>query len=468
MIAVATPTEGRAVIASAAGAIYSTGDGGQSFQRARVPALSGLSAIAMADEQSGWAVGPGVVLRSEDGGALWERQRLPGRAADHLLVAVAAVDRLRACALDDRGQLIETVDGGAVWRARGGRLRNAKPDPVSESPGIGSRRGGLTCLAGERPLCHWVDPGGRSEVGRFVLGGEALPPISLAPAAEGDVIDFRTGGFEPGSEALASWLGAAERLRGEPVEWTIDVRVSPEEVDAASMDRDPGRLFDLIEGRGEELLRRLEEAGVPSDRISLTTLPPWGFEDHLDDDPGFLERYWTAHVASTPQATIAARWDVPLERIAVDPLDGAVLVSTREGRLFRGRGASSRLALERLPTAESPRALARLGAIWVAVGPQGSLWESASRVGSARSRQMDGGAIEPDGAPVGASSDGWEAASLIEGAPFFEALRAVSVTPSGREALAVGDGGRLAWRASGASGWRVVAPLAQEGRPGIR
>ena len=35
----------------------------------------------------------------------------------------------------------------------------------------------------------------------------------------------------------------------------------------------------------------LEDAGILSDRIRRRGAPPWDYEDFIEDDPDFLERY---------------------------------------------------------------------------------------------------------------------------------------------------------------------------------
>jgi hypothetical protein len=268
--------------------------------------------------------------------------------------------------------------------------------------------------------------------------------VPIAPPTEGSEVAFWPGGSEPSESTLVTWLSAAERLRGEPVEWRIDVRVSRAEIDRASIDRDPGALFDLIEGRGEELVRRLEEVGVPSERIRLQAPPPWGYEDHLDDDPGFLERYWIERLAKAPVARIETRWDAALDRVAADRSGEAMLVTGAGGQAFVRAHRSAPLRRAAAPGRLPPLALGRLRDAWVAVGRQGALWEADV-------------AFEAD-LVEGSEALVWRAGTVAGGVAFFDALRAVAVSPSGRPALVVGDGGRMLWREAGAPGWRVLLP----------
>ena len=74
-----------------------------------------LTDISMANARSGWAVGThGTVLRTDDGGAHWNRQD-PGTTAD--LLGVAATDASCAWAVGEGGLVLRTLDGGLTWRA---------------------------------------------------------------------------------------------------------------------------------------------------------------------------------------------------------------------------------------------------------------------------------------------------------------------------------------------------------------
>ena len=65
--------------------VYST-DGGATWQQAKVPVSSDLTAVFFVNDQKGWAVGhDGVILHTSDGGLTWTTQ-LDGRRANERLV----------------------------------------------------------------------------------------------------------------------------------------------------------------------------------------------------------------------------------------------------------------------------------------------------------------------------------------------------------------------------------------------
>jgi photosystem II stability/assembly factor-like uncharacterized protein len=73
-----------------------------------------LTGIAFGDENSGFVVGEfGMVLKSEDAGATWSRQR---GATGKLLFAVHAASGSHAAAAGSDGSVLETRDGGATWQ----------------------------------------------------------------------------------------------------------------------------------------------------------------------------------------------------------------------------------------------------------------------------------------------------------------------------------------------------------------
>jgi photosystem II stability/assembly factor-like uncharacterized protein len=76
----------RYVAVGTRGHIVFSADGGQSWQQARVPVSSDLTAVYFPDAKHGWAVGhDGVVLATADGGATWTKQ-LDGRIVNDLVL----------------------------------------------------------------------------------------------------------------------------------------------------------------------------------------------------------------------------------------------------------------------------------------------------------------------------------------------------------------------------------------------
>ena len=68
---------------------------------------------------------------------------------------------------------------------------------------------------------------------------------------------------------------------------------------------DPSELFDVLSARLDETRSILEDAGVMSDRLRMPNKPPWDFEDFLDDDPTFLDRYLEGRKAEKPHVRVS-------------------------------------------------------------------------------------------------------------------------------------------------------------------
>jgi hypothetical protein len=54
---------------------------------------------------------------------------------------------------------------------------------------------------------------------------------------------------------------------------------------------DPTELFEVLEARAQEVIAVLEDVDIETDRLRMRGQPPWDYEDFLEDDPRFLERY---------------------------------------------------------------------------------------------------------------------------------------------------------------------------------
>ena len=50
----------------------------------------------------------------------------------------------------------------------------------------------------------------------------------------------------------------------------------------------------------QEVRSVLEDAGLESERVRLRGQPPWDYEEYLDDDPEFLERYYASRLYPNP------------------------------------------------------------------------------------------------------------------------------------------------------------------------
>ena len=458
LVASAVISADRGLVVSAEGQIYRTVDQGRTWRRAHAPAVEGLTDLSMVDDRVGWAAGPGVILRTDNGGDAWTRQGLPGRAADNRIRSLAALDDLRALALTDSGGWIVANSGGATWLAR----ERSYERVASGEPGHSASR--VRCFDRSLGKCYaigdalWMSSG----------VGEAWEPVPVADAAGLPIFVFRTGGVELDSVDQSALEAAVTSLAGEPVRWRVEARVSRAEIERYAEDQDPSALFALIEARGQEVQGRLEATGVASVAIETGGAPPWGYEDHLDDDPDFLARYWRERRSESPSVIVRAATQQTWTDVAI-AVDGVGILAVAEGgQVFAASDRTEPLSAVNSPGQHDVLAVQAAAAGWVAVGRQGGLWLG---IPSGRSR-ADAGDARVDGRELLSPSQppsreslpiDWRIPMVHAGAAFFETIRDVAASTDGMTLLAVGDEGRMLWSGDAGATWRLLGPMAPAG-----
>jgi photosystem II stability/assembly factor-like uncharacterized protein len=96
------------------GLIFTTRDGGKTWQPRPSGTAKALTAVSFADPSHGFIVGSGgAVLASKDGGANWQPQ---SSGTKDQLLSVHAQSATHAFAVGAFGILLSTTDGGATWR----------------------------------------------------------------------------------------------------------------------------------------------------------------------------------------------------------------------------------------------------------------------------------------------------------------------------------------------------------------
>jgi photosystem II stability/assembly factor-like uncharacterized protein len=438
LIDVAVPAVNLALVLSRDGQIHLTRDGGATWQLGRVPAVSEMQGLSMADDRSGWAVGNGVILRTEEGGARWRRQRLPGRAADLDLRRLSAADERRAVAVGSEGLRLRTEDGGAVWQDVS--LETGEADSVS------SRIVDVSCASDGSGRCWVLDDGIRFSPDAGVTWSD----VELTDSFEVAPIEFGVGRVEiPEDQGRRVRQAIEGRPRTADLSWQIDAGLTAREVERIGAASDPSALFALIEARVAEVRLLLEGEGIPAERIETIESPPWGYEDLLDDDPEFLARYWESRVEPVPRARIRVREKFSMTAIDVGSQVLGLSDSIRAGHFFGlsvGRGGRGLLSLEpqrswqavAIPVPHDLLDLAVLGDDRiVAVGHQGGLWISEDRATS------------------------WTLALPIGSGPFFDTLHAVAFDPSGQMGFVVGEQGRILRSGDRGGTWQSLSDPAQ-------
>jgi photosystem II stability/assembly factor-like uncharacterized protein len=135
-----------------------TTDGGASWSRVEVTADDPgvlLARVVFADAERGWAFGEmGALYSTRDGGRTWERRRSPTR---RLLLGAALVGAERAWFVGAGGHVVSTDDGGARWRLFS---PPAEPGPRLSAVSFADARHGWA--VGQRGAVLATDNGGQS------------------------------------------------------------------------------------------------------------------------------------------------------------------------------------------------------------------------------------------------------------------------------------------------------------------
>jgi photosystem II stability/assembly factor-like uncharacterized protein len=396
----------------------------------------------MATPDIGWAVGQrGLILRTEDGGKTWQRQPNHKEGEGSHLFSVAAIDGQTAVAVGEWGSRIRTTDGGKTWLDYSFLIDEAHPQFVWLSPLEKDRvrRGervyedvtltdvnclrapGHKCwLIGEFGYIFWSEDAGQIWQRAKFAGTREIDPIELGF----NEIEFS----EANAEVLKNF--------GAPISDQLHLNIAIEAVASRSEVRefgtdDPSELFEMLEARVQEAIAVLESTGINSDRLRRRGQPPWDYEDFLDDDPEFLDRYLERQSHDYPGVKVRVIQNPYLftvrfrdaERGLISGLGGVILRTSDGGATWEYREIDRKQALFSA-SATQDRALA--------VGEKGFISVSTD-----------------DG-------ETWAAPPKGTFPDIFTFMRDVDFSPSGRVGMIVGQTGRIYLSTDAGYQWQQI------------
>lgn len=360
LFSVAVIDDQRVVAGGYFGAIYLSEDGGETWVKRETGTQRSFYDVSMGDPQRGWAVGQvGMIFRTEDGGLTWTRQPNAKEEQGVHLFSVHAVDGDTAWVVGEWGTRLYTENGGQTWEDRSLTIDEQHPQFVwlvqAEQEKV--RAGGkvfedaslndVYCRPTPSRMC-WI-------VGEFgyIFYSEDRGQTWHRGAVRGDIkidpIEFPFDVLELAPEKRPPLEKLVERIMDQQhLKVEIEPFVSPRELDAFVEDGLPEELFDVMEARIAAVRGVVEEAGLLSDRIRVVSSPPWDYEDFLEYDDTFLDRYLEGRRAEASSVHVRVAQNPYLFRIRfqddqtglISSLGGLVLRSEDGGRTWEGIQAS--------------------------------------------------------------------------------------------------------------------------------
>ncbi len=293
------------------GSIYRTEDGGQTWVKTDTGTKRLIYSISMADAQNGWAVGQlSLVLHTGDGGKTWQRQSTPKDEQGVHLFAVQAVTATQAVVVGEWGTRLLTEDAGKTWQDNSLTISEEHPQfvwltvPDQEKVRTGEKvfedvtLNDVSCLQANKQFC-WIigefaylfrtEDGGKTWERGKIESGIEIQPIELAHNAI--TLD------DSAKQSITSFAHAVADQQHLNI--AIEPRVSEREIREFGRPDDPFPLFEIVEARTQEVQSVIEDAGILSDRIRRRGAPPWDYEEFLERDPEFLDRYMNSRKANT-------------------------------------------------------------------------------------------------------------------------------------------------------------------------
>jgi len=448
LYSVSMPDSDHAVAVGYYGSAYFSSDGGSSWSQGVTETLTPLYKVSMADALHGWAVGQrGLILRTHDGGAHWERQpNLKENEGVHLF-GVAAIDKDTAVAIGEWGTRIRTEDGGKTWVDHSFTVSETHPmfqwlspfeqdkvrngETVYEDVGLNDvyclGSPSLRCwLIGEFGYIFYSEDAGKTWEKSNIEGSREISPVRF---------DFNEVEFD--ADYIPQLNAFVEEIVDEGhLNVAVEGVATEAEIQRFGREGDPFDFFETLEARMQEVRTVLEDAGLQSERVRLRGQPPWDYEDYLEKDSDFLERYYAGRLFDYPGVKV---------RVIQNPILFTVRFRDENHGMISGLGGVT------LHTRDGGRSW-----IYSKIDRKMAVFSVASVEGRAI-------AVGEKGL-VRVSTDGGKSWRRPEEGTFprtFTFMRDMAFDPSGRVGLVVGQAGRILRSENAGHEWVSVLPPPQ-------
>ena len=382
LFSVSVADESHSIAVGYHGSAYWTEDGGETWHKGHTGTERLLYSVSMADSQNGWAVGQsGTILRTGDGGRTWELQPNSKAVEGSHLFGVHAIDAKTAWAVGEWGTRIVTHDGGATWEDRSLTIdlhhpmfvwltvedqdRVRRGEKVFEDIGLNN----VFCLDPPGHSCWTIGEFGyiftSADRGETWERGEIVGDVSI------DAIRF---GHNQITVAESDKARLQEFAKGIEDATHLNVLVDPfltkQEFAALNKPGDPFPAFDLLSARMDEVKGILEGAGILSDRLRMPNKPPWDYEDFLEDDATFLDRYFEGRLAGEPQVRVTVIQNPYLFTVFFKD-ENAGLISGLGGVILRSQDGGRTWRYERIDRKQALFSVAAVDGRAIVVGEKG-------------------------------------------------------------------------------------------------
>jgi photosystem II stability/assembly factor-like uncharacterized protein len=426
------------------GSIYRTEDGGQTWTKTKTGTKRLIYSISMADAQHGFAVGQlSLVLHTSDGGKTWTKQSTPKDDQGVHLFAVQAVSPQQAIVVGEWGTRLLTEDGGETWQDNSLTISEEHPQfvwltvPDQEKVRRGEKvfedvtLNDVSCLASNHQFC-WI-------IGEFAYlfrsedGGRSWERGKIESGIEIQPIEMGYDKIALDDEARESITSFAQAIADQQhLNIAIEPRVSAREIADFGKPDDPFPLFEIVEARTQEVQSVIEDAGILSDRIRRRGAPPWDYEEFIEKDPEFLDRYMESRKADAPGVEVQISQNPYLFSVRfADQNEG--WISGLGGVILRSHDSGRTWTYEKLGRVQAVFGIHPFsGTTAIAVGEKGLIY---------------------------ATEDGGETWSQWEGFPtIFTFMRGIGFAPGDRIGYIVGQNAMILRSEDAGRTWTRVLP----------